>query len=148
MVLDDMYARERFLFQLEWLLALENRYSNVLQSGLVHIAYAEADIRELTYGASDAARQLGEVMASLKQAFRSTDLIARDGLSFWILTPFTQTDPVMDKVQKVIRTAPQNSLGVAQHNVRVFLLRDHLTPDGPTFTDGKAFLTHLLSLKA
>lgn len=144
MVLDDMVAHERFLFQLEWLLALEYRYSNVLQSGLVHIAYDARDVQDLSYGAGDAAAKLSEVMACLKQAFRSTDLIARAGVNFWILTPFTQSDPVVEKVQQVIRTAPQEGLAIAQSNIRVYLLRDHVQPGGPVFANGQAFLDHLL----
>lgn len=147
MVLDDINAKERFLFQLEWLLALEHRYSHILQSGLVHVAYDAQDVRGLTYNASDAAQKLGEVTSCLKKAFRSTDLVARDGLNFWILTPFTQLDPVMEKVQKVITTAPQNGLAIARSNISIYLLRDHLKPDSAPFKSGKEFLTHLLQSK-
>lgn len=144
MVLDDINAKEKFLFHLEWLLALEQRYFHILQSGLVHIAYDPKDVQGLTFGAGDAANKLGEVMDCLKQAFRSTDLVMREGMSFWILTPFTQLDPVMEKVRKVITTAPNNGLDIARSDIGIFLMRDHMKPDLPAFKTGAEFLAFLL----
>ena len=63
MVLQDMYAREHFLFQLEWLLALEHRHHHILQSGLVYVRFDPHDVRGLTFDAADAANPLGEVLA-------------------------------------------------------------------------------------
>jgi hypothetical protein len=143
MVLDDMYARERFLFQLEWLLALEQRYHNVLQSGLVRVAYDPQDVHGLTFDAADAATQLGKLMACLKSSFRSTDLVAREGMNFWILTPFTQLDPVMDKVRHVLTNAPENGLAIAKSDIRVYLLRDHLKGGGAGHDKAQAFLAYL-----
>ena len=144
MVLEDMYARERFLFWLEWLLALESRYSNILQSGLVRITLDRHDVFGLTYDAGDTALKLSEVKDCLKQAFRRTDLVARDGLNFWILTPFTQSDPVIEKIRKVIKTAPLNGLSIAKSDIDIFLLRDHLKPGIPAFKTGQDFLAYLL----
>lgn len=146
MVLDDMYASERFYHQLEWLLALEHRYHHVLQSGLVRVSYDPRDVHGLTFDAADAANQLGEVLACLKKSFRSTDLVARKGLNFWILTPFTQTDPVMDKVRHVITHAPQNGLAIAKNDISVYLLRDHLNADKATHNDAEGFLDYLMSV--
>lgn len=144
MVLNDMHARERFFFHLEWLLALEHRYSHILQSGLICIAYDGRDVMDSTYDAGDAVLKLCEVMDCLKQAFRTTDLIARDGLNFWILTPFTQSDPVIEKVKQVIKTAPENGLEIVKSDIQIFLLRDHLKPGTPAFKTGQDFLTYLL----
>jgi hypothetical protein len=143
MVLEDMYARERFLFQLQWLLALEHRYHHILQSGLVHVTYDPQDVHGLTFDAADAASQLGEVMACLKRSFRSTDLVAREGMSFWILTPFTQFDPVMDKVRHVLTHAPDNGLAIAKSDIHIYLLRDHLKHDAPAFKAAEDFLDYL-----
>ena len=147
MVLDDINAKEKFLFHLEWLLALEQRYFHILQSGLVHIAYDPKDVQGLTFGAGDAAQRLGEVMVCLKQAFRSTDLVMREGMNFWILTPFTQLDPVMEKVKKVITTAPKNGLDIAKSDIGIFLMRDYMKPESPAFKSGAEFLNFLLSPK-
>lgn len=145
MVLQDMYARERVLSHLEWLLALEHRYDHVLQTGLIHIAYDPAEVLGLTFDAADAANQLSHVLGCLKQSFRSTDLVARDGFSIWILTPFTQFDPIMEKVQHVIANAPKNGLSIAKKNISVYLLRDHLNADTPLFERPEQFLSHLLA---
>lgn len=145
MALDDMYARERFLSHLDWLLCLEKRHENVLQSGLVHIALNQTDVLGLTYDAGDAARRLGEVANCLKLAFRSTDLVMRQGLSFMIITPFTQLDPVMDKVKKVITTAPKNGLEIAQSNIKIYFLSDHVKPDVPECSSAEVFLDFLLN---
>lgn len=146
MVLDDLTAHDKFLLMLQWMLALEKRHADVLQPGLVHIKYDAQDIRDLTFGAGDAAQKLGEVADCLKQAFRGTDLIAREGMGFWILTPFTQIDPVMEKVRQVISTAPQNGLGIAQSNVRIYLLRDHLGSAASQFKAAQDFLDYLQTL--
>lgn len=145
---DDINAQDKFKVMLEWMLALEKRHADALQPGLVHIKYDEADIRDLTFGASDAAQKLNEVMDCLRQAFRTTDIIAREGMGFWILSPFTQIDPIMEKVKKVIRTAPQNGLGIAQSNVRVYLMRDHMQGGAAHFKAAEDFLDYLRGLPA
>jgi hypothetical protein len=143
MVLDDMYTRERFLLQLEWLLALEHRHHNILQSGLVHVAYDPQDVTGLTFDAADAASKLGEVLACLKKSFRSTDLVTREGMNFWILTPFTQLDPVKEKVRHVLAHAPENGLAIAKNNIRIFLLRDHIKDGSPLHKTAEDFLDYL-----
>ncbi len=133
MVLDDLYSRERFLSQLDWILALELRYQNILQTGLVHVRYHPREIQNLTFDAADAARQLGEVLACLRKSFRATDLVMRDGLAFWILTPFTQLDPVLEKVRQVLHYGPENGLAIASSDLQIYLLRDHVqrSPGAP-----------------
>lgn len=148
MFAEDITAQDKFKVMLEWMLALEKRHADALQPGLIHIKYDEADIRDLTFGASDAAHKLNEVMDCLRRAFRTTDIIAREGMGFWILSPFTQIDPIMEKVQNVIRTAPQNGLGIAQSNVRVYLLRDHMHGPAANFRAAEDFLDYLRSLPA
>jgi hypothetical protein len=146
MVLNDLTAHDRFLLMLEWMLALEKRHADVLEPGLVHIKYDAQDVRDLTFGASDAASKLSEVAECLTQAFRGTDLIAREGMSFWILAPFTRIDPVAEKVRQVMATAPQNGLAIAHSNVRIYMLRDHLGGPASKFKAGQDFLDYLKSL--
>ena len=142
--LNDLDARERFLHILDWMLALELRHAAALEPGLVRISYDHLDVHEMTYSASDAAEKLGEVLVCLQQAFRSTDIIARDGLNFWILAPFTQSDPVIDKVRHVLQTAPQKGLAIARSDISIFFFKDHLTAENPKFTTGRDFLNFLL----
>ncbi len=146
MVLDDCNERDKFFYMLEWMLALELRYPDTLQPGLVHVTYDPTDIRSLTSDAADAAEKLGEVLSCLQQAFRTTDIVARDGLAFWILTPFTQADPVMDKIRTVIRTAPQKGLAIAESNIDMFLLKDRQKPGSPKFNNAREFLDILLQI--
>lgn len=148
MVLDDLTAHDKFMVLLEWMMALEKRHADSLQPCLVYIKYDEHDVRDLTFGASDAARKLSEVLECLRHAFRTTDLITRDGMSFWILSPFTQFDPVMEKVTKVMRTAPQNGLAIAHSNVRIYNLKDHVHGGAGKFTHGQDFLDYLKALPA
>jgi hypothetical protein len=143
---EEMNAFDRFMVMLEWMLALEKRHADALQPGLVHIKYDASEIRDLTFGASDAATKLNEIQTCLQQVFRTTDLITRDGHSFWILSPFTQIDPIMEKVQQVIHTAPQNGLVVAHSNVRVYLLKDHMHSAAANFKNGRDYLDYLAAL--
>lgn len=146
MVLQDMYAQEKFLFHLDWLLSLEKRHSNVLQSGLVHISLDHSDVLGLTFGAGDAAHKLSELTECLQKSFRSTDLVMRRGLNFLIITPFTQLDPVVEKVRRVLSTAPSNGLEIAQSDVTIFLLQDHVSPDQPECGNAEDFVEYILSL--
>jgi hypothetical protein len=146
MVLNDISAHDKFMVMLEWFLALEERHGNALQPGLVYIAYDPTEIRDLTYGASDAANKLSEVRECLQKAFRTTDVIARQGLGYWILTPFTQIDPVIGKVRQVLATAPQNGLAIAHSNVRIFMLLDHMPARSAKYRTGREFLEYLLTL--
>jgi len=143
MVLDDMYTREHFLFQLEWILALEHRHQNALQSGLVYVTYDPQDVYGLTFDAADAAGRLGEVLLCLKSAFRSTDLVTREGMNFWILTPFTQLDPVLDKVRHVLAHAPENGLAIAKSDICIYLLRDHIKGNSLVLKKAEDFLDYL-----
>jgi hypothetical protein len=148
MVLDDLTAHARFLVVLEWILALEKRHADALQPGLVHIRYDPQHIRDLTFGAGDAAHKLGEVADCLTLAFRGSDLIAREGMGFWILAPFTQIDPVVEKVRQVISSAPKKGLAIANSDVRIYLLRDHLGGAASQFKAAQDFLDYLKSLPA
>ena len=125
MVLDDITAHDKFMVMLEWMLALDQRYADSLQAGLVHVRYDAAEVRDLTLDASDAAGQLSEVMHCLQRAFRGSDLIMREGAAFWILTPFTQIDPVIEKVKHVVHHAPQNGLAIAHSDVQIYLLKHY-----------------------
>ncbi|MDD5031025.1 MAG: hypothetical protein PHH58_16275 [Rhodoferax sp.] len=143
MVLDDIHSRDLFLSQLDWLLALEQRYENIMQAGLVHVTYNTRDVQNLTFDARDTAIRLGEVLVCLKKAFRSTDLMTREGMSFWILTPFTQLDPVADKVRHVLKYAPENGLAIASSQIRIYLLRDHVKKDLVHCKRAEDFLSYL-----
>lgn len=119
----DIEQREKFLFTLEWLLAVTRRYSVHVQFGLVHVNYADARVLGDIYGAQEAAQRLDEIAHSLCNAFRKTDLVARDGTDFWILAPYTSTDrKLVEKVRYIIEIASQNGLYIVERDISIFSL--------------------------
>jgi len=141
---EDIDAREKFLFTLEWLLAVTKRYSGHLQFGLAHINYENAKILGETYGAQKASQQLDEVSHSLRKAFRKTDLVARDGVDFWILVPYTPADEkFVDKIKYIIETASQGGLQIVERDISIFLLPQ----DAADLAEGISALEFLAYLK-
>lgn len=140
---EDLEARDKFLFTLEWLLAVTKRHSGGLQFGLAHINFETPKILGETYGAQKAAQKLDEVSHSLRKAFRKTDLVARDGTDFWILVPFTPAEEkLVDKIKYIIEAASQSGLHIVERDISIFLLpNDAATLD----TSGTAveFLAYL-----
>jgi GGDEF domain-containing protein len=120
---EDFAARDKFLYTLEWLLAVTKRYSGALHFGLAHINYETSKILGETYGAQKAAQKLDEISHTLRKAFRKTDLVARDGADFWILVPFTPAEEkLVDKIAYIIETASQSGLQIVEHDISIFLL--------------------------
>lgn len=120
---EDLEARERFLFTLEWLLAVTKRHSGGMQFGLAHINFETPKILGETYGAQIAAQKLDEISHSLRKVFRKTDLVARNGTDFWILVPFTPAEEkLVDKIKYIIETASQSGLQIVERDISIFLL--------------------------
>lgn len=120
---EDIEARERFLYTLEWLLEVVKRYSGPLQFGLAYIHYKNSDILGDTFGAKEASQKLDDVSHTLRKIFRKTDLIARDGMDFWILVPYTPiNEKLVDKVNDIIDTASRDGLQIVEHDVYIFSL--------------------------
>ena len=120
---EDFAARDKFLYTLEWLLAVTKRYSGALHFGLAHINYETSKILGETYGAQKAAQKLDEISHSLRKAFRKTDLVARDGADFWILVPFTPAEEkLVDKIKYIVDTASHSGLQIVERDISVFLL--------------------------
>jgi GGDEF domain-containing protein len=119
----DFDTREKFLFTLEWLLAVTRRHTGGLQFGLAHINYETSKILGETYGAQKASQKLDEVSHSLRNAFRKSDLVVRDGVDFWILLPFAPTEEkLVDKIKYIIDTASQGGLQIVERDISIFLL--------------------------
>jgi GGDEF domain-containing protein len=123
MIREDIEARNAFLFTLEWLLAVTERYASPIEFGLAHIAYGNRQVLGDTYGAEEAVRQLIEVSRSLRQVFRKTDLVARDGTDLWILTPYTPaTERISDKIMEIMEMASHHGLHVVDRDISIFSL--------------------------
>jgi len=119
----DMELREKFLFTLEWLLAVTKRYTANLQFGLVQINFADpAKLGDL-FGAQEANHKLDDILHCLSKAFRKTDLVARDGVDFWIIVPYASTDEkLVDRVRYIIDIASQIGLEIVERDISLFPL--------------------------
>lgn len=138
---EDLEVREKFLFTLEWLLAVTKRHSGGLQFCLAHINYKTPNILGETYGAQNASQKLDEVSHSLRNAFRKTDLVARDGEDFWILVPFvSDEEKLVDKIKYLIETASQSGLQIVERDISIFLL-----PDGAAELDANGSAVEFLA---
>lgn len=123
MYLEDIEAREKFLTILEWLLFVIKRYPTPIQFGLAHIRYASPKILGETYGAQQASQQLDDISHSMRKAFRTTDLVARNGSDFWILLPYAPNQgKLANKKAHIIYVAAQNGLHIAENDISIFAL--------------------------
>ncbi|ADE12503.1 diguanylate cyclase domain-containing protein [Sideroxydans lithotrophicus] len=139
---EDLEAHDKFLFTLEWLLAVTKRHAGGLQFGLAHINYESPKILGETYGAQKAAQKLDEVSHSLRKAFRKSDLVARDGGDFWILVPFAPAEKLVDKIRYIIETASQSGLQIVERDISIFLLPNDAAQLGENVT-AQEFLAYL-----
>ncbi|MCK9202159.1 MAG: diguanylate cyclase [Gallionella sp.] len=120
---EDIDASEKFLFTLEWLLAVKKRYSGQFDFALAHINYGHPSILGETYGAAIASQKLDEFSHALRKAFRKTDLVARYGVDFWILVPYTPVDEkLVDKIKYITETASQGGLQIVERDISIFAL--------------------------
>lgn len=146
MSLESIAAADKFIALLEWTLSLEKRYENLLQAGLIRIAYNSQDVIDSTFGAMDAVNRLDEVENCLQQCFRDTDAIARFGTTFWVLVPMTEVDPVVSKAQSIIETASRDGLNIDRTDVQVHVLSDHRDWLNRMGCDTQLFLSYLEAL--
>lgn len=123
MILKDLEAKEHFVRTLEWIMAVIHRYASPIQFGLVHISHGSGNEISETYGAQEAVRQLVAVTESLRNAFRKTDLVARDGSDFWVIVPYTPaTEKIYDKVVKILQDAQHDGLNIVDRETSIFSL--------------------------
>lgn len=135
--------REKFLYTLDWLLAVTRRHTGHLQFSLVHVNFSNPGLLGDTYGAQEAAHRLDDTLINLKSSFRRTDLVARDGLDFWVLVPFTPADELQaDKVGEIIAIASQNSLEIVERDISFFSLPFSSPELNPDYT-AEEFLAYL-----
>lgn len=146
MILKDIEAKEHFVRTLEWIMAVTHRYSSPIQFGLVHIAHGNGNEISETYGVQEAVRQLVAVTDSLRNAFRKTDLVARDGSDFWVIVPYTPaTEKIYDKVVKILQDADHDGLHIVDRETSIFSLPMDMAELGKELSNLTAleFLTHL-----
>ncbi len=146
MILKDLEAKAHFVHTLEWIMAVIHRYSSPIQFGLVHITHGNGNEIGEKYGAQDAVRQLVAVTDSLRNAFRKTDLVARDGSDFWVIVPYTPaTEKIYDKVVSILQNADHDGLRIVDRETSIFSLPMNLSEltKEPSKLTALEFLTHL-----
>ncbi|MDP2143073.1 MAG: diguanylate cyclase [Gallionella sp.] len=140
---EDIEASEKFLFTLEWLLAVINRHSGHFDFALAHISYRNPTVLGESYGAAIASGKLDEFSHALRKAFRKTDLVARDGTDFWILVPYTPVNErLVDKIRYIADTASQCGLQIVDRDISIFALSQDLIAPREDFSAAE-FLRYL-----
>lgn len=121
MMIEDIESRNNFLATLEWLLAIAARYDRSIELGLIHIEYGHKNELGETYGAHEAVNQLAEMTRHLKQVFRKTDLVCRNGSDFWVIVPYTpSTEKLFDKVFEILGGMEHEGLRIVNPEIAVF----------------------------
>jgi len=140
---EEIDALDRFMITLEWLMALHERNPNALHFGLVHVCFHNKEALGATYGARDAAQMLSTLSQQLRESFRKTDLVARNGTDFWILVPYTHPETVTEKVTKLVELASDNGLDIVDRDVAIFTMPDPEVLSNMAFDSAAEFLIHL-----
>lgn len=123
MIRDDADVQKVFLSTLEWLIAVTNRYYSPLEFGLVHISFGDQHDLGEAYGALDAIWQLVKFTSTFKKAFRKTDLVARIGIDYWIIVPYTPaSEGIYEKVLGILKMADHEGLQVVERRTSIFTL--------------------------
>jgi hypothetical protein len=144
LVANDIESRRAFLFTLEWLLALHERYSCPLHFGLVHIKLGDNHELAETVGINEAFKQLTALTMSLAATFRKTDLVARDFTDFWVIVPYTKdAEKINNKILNIFQEAESHGLNAVDREVSVFELPLISTQTQKRPTNALEFLGYL-----
>lgn len=145
--MDHIDHFDRFLITLDWLLSMHARYPEHVDFGILHICFHGHRQLGHTYGAPTAFQILNELADSLRANFRKTDLVARNGIDFWILVPYTDPQTVCRKVSKLVEIAATKGLSVVDRDVSLFkpseLMHDEVTRAKTSIE----FLDHLKAIR-
>lgn len=146
MIRQDAEVQKVFLSTLEWLIAVTNRYYSPIEFGLVHISFGHQHDLGEAYGAVDAIWQLVKFTSTFKKAFRKTDLVARIGIDYWIIVPYTPaSEGIYEKVLGTLKLAEHEGLQVVERRTSIFTLSILLKKLEKSLTELSAleFLEHL-----
>lgn len=123
MIRQDAEVQRVFVSTLDWLIAVTNRYYSPLEFGLVHISFGNQHDLGEAYGAVDAIWQLVKFTSTFKRAFRKTDLVARIGIDYWIIVPYTPaSEGIYEKVLGILKLAEHEGLQVVERKTSIFTL--------------------------
>ncbi len=136
-------VHEKFLFTLDWLLAVTRRYSSSLEFGLAHINFENPGALGDAYGAPLASHKLDDVLLLLRKAIRKTDLVARDGADFWILLPHaTGEEKLADRIREIVDLTSQSGLQIVERDLTLYSFPKGL-PELEGEVSAYEFLSHL-----
>ncbi|HZV55663.1 MAG TPA: diguanylate cyclase [Rhodocyclaceae bacterium] len=144
---EDSVAWEKFLYVLEWVLALQVRYPTNLRQSLVCVSFHNQKTLGDAYGAKDALQMLIDLAAQLRQSLRKTDLVARNGTDIWVLIPFVTPESVLSKVAQIVEIAAGNGLDIVDRDVSIYSIPEEGILDGPLFNTAQDFLDFIADKK-
>ncbi|PKO85240.1 MAG: hypothetical protein CVU18_21175 [Betaproteobacteria bacterium HGW-Betaproteobacteria-12] len=139
---EDLAALDRFTTVLEWLLAVRERRIELANVVLIHVCFHDRQRLGDAYGASEAHHMLAELGNRLRQAFRKSDLVARDGTDFWILIPYEVPATVTERVATLVDMAAKDGLDIVDRDIGFYSLAGTDSGD-EAFTSAAAFLDYL-----
>jgi PleD family two-component response regulator len=119
----EIEARRVFLFTLEWLLALLNRYASSIQFDLVHIELGSDHELGEAFGAQEAFKQLALLTTSLNNDFRKTDIMTRHVTDYWIIVPYdSNREQIQTKIIDIFQAAKHKDLNIINREISIFSL--------------------------
>ncbi len=119
----EIESRRVFLFTLEWLLALLNRYSSSIQFDLVHIELGSDHELGEAFGAQEAFKQLALLTTSLAQDFRKTDIMTRNVTDYWIIVPYdSNREQIQTKIVDIFHATKHKDLNIINREIAIFSL--------------------------
>lgn len=144
----EIEARRAFLFTLEWLLALLNRYSSSIQFDLVHIELGSDHELGEAFGVQEAFKQLALLTTSLTNDFRKTDLIARHVTDYWIIVPYdSNREQIQTKIVDIFKATKHKDLNIINREISIFSLPLSKTEAITNLTSAIEFLEYLKTNK-
>ena len=144
----EIESRRIFLFTLEWLLALLNRYASSIQFDLVHIELGSDHELGETFGVQEAFKQLALLTTSLTQGFRKTDVITRYVTDFWIIIPYdSNKEQIQNKILEIFQKSKHHELNLINREISIFSLPLENSEGISTLTNGLEFLEYLKAHK-
>ncbi len=137
---EDTAAWEKFLYVLEWVLAVQMRYASNLRHSLVCIEFHDQKKLGDAYGAKDALQMLVDLAKQLRKSLRKTDLVARNGTAIWVMIPFVTPESVLSKVSQIVEIAAANGLDIVDRDISIFSIPDAGILEGKNFRSAEDFL--------
>jgi hypothetical protein len=144
----EIESRRAFLFTLEWLLALLNRYASSIQFDLVHIELGSDHELGEAFGVQEAFKQLALLTTSLTNDFRKTDIISRHVTNYWILVPYdSNREQIQTKIVDIFRASKHKDLNIINREISIFSLPLATSEAMPNLTSAIEFLEYLKANK-